>query len=404
MSRYDNDDAVVALLRESVPPVPEMADRVTAIRAKAGRQRTMLWTQALGAVASVLLVVGVAAAVGTAGGRREAGPVAPIDDPLAAGIKAFDTVKSLRFEASSTPTGNPSVPGGQISDEQLKAMLTARITGAAERDGDLQVDGDLSPVMLFGVEEPGEFEVHFRVVDGQSYRSVMPGEDAPKGKTWIAEEGATQTSSRDLTRWLRLGAAFAEDVTYTGPGVVRDEPVAEYRFTVPKRVARFADVVVTFALDGENRLRRVATEIPWTGIFVMMSGDTEGMEGADDSTVRVELLVYGYDEPVTVRKPPADKTATAEQMRAIEDAQRDEMTRCLDAAGADHEAADKCFAAHRSSADGCTTETQPDGSRTTSCSKGTYGEVVVDGSAGPDSGWTEYPPGTVVTLQPSPMP
>lgn len=406
MSRYDNDDAVVALLRDAVPPVPEVADRVTAIRAKAGRQRAMIWTQALGAVASVLLVVGVATAVGTSGGSQ-GGPVARLDDPLAAGIKAFDSVRSLRFEASTTLTGSPRLPDGELTPAQLKALLTGRVTGAAERNGDLQLDGDLSPVMMFGFEEPTEVDFHFRVVDGQSYRSTMPGETAPEGKTWVADEGDSQTTGRDLTRWLRLGAAFAEDVEYAGQGTVRDEPVAEYRFTVPRRVTHFADVEITFALDGESRLRRVATEIPWAGVFVMLSGDPGAMQGTDSSTVRFELLVYDYDEPVTVTRPPADQIATAGEQRGIEEARDAAFHACLDAAGQDHAAAEKCFEA-RQDGDECTTETKPDGSWETTCGHGTYTEVVMEGSAsagaGDGGGWTGYPPSGVVTLQPSPAP
>src|SRR5689334_20464850 len=100
MSRYD-EDTIVALLHDAVPPVPDDHDRVELIKHRAGRQRATLWTQALGAVASVLLIVGVAAAVSNAGGSPAV--VRPVSNPLDVLGEALTGITSVRFEASMQP-------------------------------------------------------------------------------------------------------------------------------------------------------------------------------------------------------------------------------------------------------------------------------------------------------------
>src|SRR4051812_10133946 len=102
MTAYD-DDRVIALLHDAVPPTPDMPDRVVAVRHRARRQRTQLWTQSLGAAVAVLLLAGVASAIGGGGGSNT---VHPVQDPLRLVADAFTAQRSVRFEVNINPVGS----------------------------------------------------------------------------------------------------------------------------------------------------------------------------------------------------------------------------------------------------------------------------------------------------------
>ena len=339
MSRYD-DDTIVALLRDSVPAGPEVADRVGAIRVRAGRQRAALWTQALGAVASVLLIVGVAAAMGTPAQTRT-GPVAPVEDPLAALRAASADARSVYVDARMEPVGQPSLAGSELTPAQLRDMLTSHVVGALSRDGDAWFKGDFSFFNTSGMSGAGnELEMEFRLVDGESFQSVPQGLTVPAGKTWIRTEGDSSDSG-DVDRMLRMLAALAEDVRYVGQGAARGTPVAEYRMTLPKAVMKFGDVEVRFALDAESRLRRVWGEVSWLGVMEALAGERSETR-QDPLTVRIEIDLYDWDRRVDVAAPPADKVVTQEDLTGGMHDRVAEVQRCTSEAGKDFEAIRAC--------------------------------------------------------------
>jgi hypothetical protein len=361
MTQYD-EDRVIALLRDAVPAVPDGPDRLTAIRVRAGRQRAALWTQSIGAMASVLLVVGVAAAVA---GPGDGGSVRPVDRPLAALEDALAHEKSVRFEASVSPVGEIRTTAGDSLDAtELSHTLSSHATGAATSDGDLQIDGDLSIAILLG--EPDALDdMHLRIVDGTFYRSALPFDNAPKTATWVREAGETvDIGTADLLRGLRMVAAVAEDVRYVKNATVRGTAVAEYALTVPQRYTHTVDIVVTFDLDAKDRLRQVAAEFsPPSALFLGGITDTEFSSSVSSGTVtygsssttvgaqlsprpsfqpsyhpatpsyyrptpsaspttdtlapftlRVELDLFGYGEDVGIVAPPANETVDSSSL------------------------------------------------------------------------------------------
>ena len=351
MSSYD-DDRVIALLRDAVPPVPEAADRVVAIRSRAGRQRTVLWTQTLGAVASVLLVVGMAAAVSGPGGGDD---LRPLDEPVAALADALTREKSVRFEASMTP----------IDPVAEAEFIASHATGAATRDGDVLLKGDLSFASLLGDDPREEREV--RYVDGVTYVSVTARDNVPAGKKWLRTgEDAPSGGVAVITEMLRNVDSLATDVRHLRTTTVRGEPVEEYRLTIPARYAAGQAVDVTFALDAESRLRRAAAEFSWQRVIgyggsieydesvataravppVAVATPRVGMSPSDGPqptkvwlnptagpsyevmppiptprpdddplNVRVEIELFGYGDDVAIVAPPASEVIAEDDFR-----------------------------------------------------------------------------------------
>jgi hypothetical protein len=400
MNRYD-EDAVVALLRESVPAVPDVPDRVALVRHKARSQRATLWTQGLGAVASVLLIVGVAAAVSTPGGRET---VEPTSEPIRALSEAFTKEDSVRFEATMTPVGSYT---GQA--ERFHEALTAHVTGAVTKDGEMAVEGDLSFAFMFG-DTVGDGESRFRIVDGDFYRSPMKMDFAPKGIEWVQEEGESQVGLADLVRSLKVVDAVVEDVRYVGGATVRGVPVAEYRLTVPEKYLG-DEVTVTFALDGDDRLRRIAAEFSYLAFMTQGQSAEEMPLGGNRLPVRVELLLHGYGDDVDIDKPPAARTMTAEQVEREGQDERQAawaaFEDCVRRAGNEPTAAEECaeelgYPAGMGSLlsggvvnEHCYAETEPDGTVTTTCSD----------SASTSGGWTSTggtPPPPAETASPAP--
>lgn len=377
MSRYD-EDRVIALLREVVPPVPEAPDRIAAVKHRAGRQRTTMWTQTLGAVASVLLVVGVAAAVtGPQGPRR----IDPTDEPLQALALALVKETSVRFEATLEPVGEPrAVPQAGLTSDQVREMLASRVTGAATRDGDFRITGDASFMSswAFGydLDASGDagaqrYDVDFRVVDGVAYRTPsFDDEDLPAGKKWISDRNSEVQDVDDLRRALNQLGMVAENVRYVREYEIASEPVAEYELTIPAKVTSSVPVKVRFALDAADRLRRVTSQFSLSAIMMggsiesesaatlgsgdVSSGWTEYPQGGeqpdlprdvDPLQVKVQVDLFGYGEDVDITAPPAREVVTEESLynESSGSGAGDAIGDCLEAAAGDLKKQRACF-------------------------------------------------------------
>jgi hypothetical protein len=306
MSHYD-DQRVIALLHETVPEVPDVPHRLDMVRHKAGRQRARLWTQTLGAVTGVLVIVGVAAAVSVPSG----GTVEPSSRPLDALTEAFTKESSVRFAMTSKPIGDVSA----ARDDAL-AMYVSDVTGAATKDGDFRLDGKIPLGM--GMLGAADGESHLRMVDGVPYRSVAPFDFAPDGIEWVREEpaGDDRPDVDDLVRALRVAAAFAEDVHHVRGTVVRGVRVAEYALTATPPGAGRA-IEMTFAIDGEDRLRRVAATVDLSALFGIGSEEMPaGSWSGPPPEVSVEVELYGYGDDVDIEVPPAARTMSEDELQA----------------------------------------------------------------------------------------
>ncbi len=290
MSAYD-DERVIALLHEAVPPLPDAPDRVDAIRHVAGRQRTRIWTQSVGAVAGVLLVVGIAAAVAAPGKSRT---LRPVSDPLRVMTDAFLAQKSVRFDVTDHPVGTlPSLAPGDLQ------KVTGHLTGVATRDGDLQADGTIGFLALAAIDEIAP--QHFRVVDGVGYRALGPDDDAPAGKSWIRSDGDSTFDLVKLRQMLRLAEAVAENVRYVGPTTVRGVEAAEYHVTFPEKYTGDVSGDVTFALDADGLPRRIAAD-------VVMDDTEPGLR------IHVTVELFGYGDAVSITAPPASQVVTEQEL------------------------------------------------------------------------------------------
>ncbi|HVF04490.1 MAG TPA: hypothetical protein VNA20_06610 [Frankiaceae bacterium] len=428
MNRYD-EDRVIALLREAVPPVPDAPDRMAAVKHRAGRQRATMWTQTLGAVASVLLVVGVAAAVsGPEGPRR----IDPTDEPLKALALALVNQTSVRFEATMEPIGDPKpVPEAGLTSEQVKEVMTARVSGAATRDGDFSIAGDASFIQSWALgydaamggsratAEELRYDVDFRFVDGVAYRTAMPDEDLPAGKKWVSDRNTDVQDVDDVRRAINLLGTIAENVRYVREYEIASEPVAEYELTVPAKATSSVPVKVRFALDAANRLRRVTSQFSFTkltmgGGYEEMSAEVQpppmsfgsgtgsGWTGysqdtgqdpmppdADPLEVKVQVDLFGYGESVSITAPPAREVVTENELYGAPDSTA--IDECMEKAGKDQQKVQLCFDAAR----GRSSTQPPGGPQPEECVKESDGSVTCTSTAGPyGPGATPPPPGS----------
>lgn len=443
MSRYD-DDHVIALLRETVPAVPEAPDRMAAVRARAGRQRAMLWTQTLGAVASVLLVVGVAAAVTTPGGS---GDLSPTSEPIEALIDALRDESSVRFEATMRLADyDIDVPGA--TDEQIRAAMESKVTGAATRDGDVELEGDLSffNMAMLGAHSNERSEMRFRYVDGAMYRSPMAFDDMPPGKKWVLEESEeAPVEFRQLEKQLRLADAILQDVRYVGRSTSRGTRVAEYEATIPARYANGEAITLRFALDGQHRLRSLAATFSWArvtgldessmifhdevgvGVATPLSPLTTASPGTappppvkpprptaspsprpmDPLNVRVQVELFGYGDDIDITKPPAAEVVRgAELYDSYEDEYSsgyDELQQCLDDAES-HDEQRVCYEAAEKSGAGGWTEYGSRGECTTAPDGGTRCDLATVAPPPPSGRRPASPVSPAPTAEASPRP
>jgi hypothetical protein len=394
MTAHD-DDRVIHLLRDAVPPVPDVADRVTAVRQRAGRQRVQLMTQVLGAAASVLLLVGVAAAVANPGASK---PVPPAADPLRDLAATFAKQTSVAFEFRTTPVGpTGGYPSGIFeqgngSPEESAKALTSHARGAVSIDGTGWLDGDISILGFFIGAEDEEF--HLRLTRDAAYRSVTERDQAPAGKKWARSETGEDDDfpkPADIEKWLRVGTAFAEDVRFVRSTEVRGVQVAEYALHVPDRYTNGADVDITLFLDKDGLPRRLTTEVSMTKLFEMDgSGYFGGYPGSSPppppapNVVRAELDLFDYNEPVHVDVPPAGEVIDEDTLMELTEQRmseaHDRYTECMRAAGKDKRAQQRCadefeqatgypggmFTVPEYHEDGCSTSAEP----------GVTGEIV----------------------------
>ncbi|HWL36939.1 MAG TPA: hypothetical protein VNQ77_12165 [Frankiaceae bacterium] len=291
MSAYD-DERVITLLRDTVPEVPDVPHRLDMIKHRAGRQRARLWVQAVGAVTGVLLVVGVAAAVG----RRDDGPVEPVSRPIDRVADALADAESLRWKLSLTAA------------EEITAEETASLgsfipwfTGAATKDGDASM-----------VSAPGNNPEDKIVVDGVVYsRSHAVG--LPPGEWWIrGERESAPPDVADAIRWLRIAEAFAEEVRYVGQTTVRGVRAAEYHVTTSVIQDFGTRLEVTFAMDAKDRPLRVASTFVFADLAQRIGmGFTEDDRKHSGFDATLELLLYDYGDDVGIEAPPEDRTMTS---------------------------------------------------------------------------------------------
>jgi hypothetical protein len=403
------DDRVLALLRDAVPPVPDAPDRLAAVRARAGHQRSTVWSQVIGAAAAVLLVAGVAAAVGA----PRPGEIRPSSRPLAHLAEKLARQTSVSFELTTRRlTNEAGAPQGSAA--------TSALRGAYARNGDLHVDGNLG-ILGMSVGERGDLSM--RGVGGVTYRSVTPFDHAPAGKIWVREtDGATATTGAQIESLVSKATAIARNVHYVRPGVVRDTKVGEYVLTVPGRYVGGTDLNVAFALDADGLPRRLSADVSLRQLFAMTSagsaGSDDGYDGADLApdagwsafVLHVELDLFDYGRPVDVSPPPTSQVIDAEALREMQEkkiarAQQDYET-CLRKA---HDAAgfQACSlimsrmigfgASVPPTATSCTTVTQPDGTQQREvCGQGVHVSPAVPGSTSSGTGWA------VATVQPAP--
>jgi hypothetical protein len=295
-----DDERVITLLHDAVPAVPDLPDRVDAIRRRAGRQRAQVWTQTIGAVAAVVVLVGLASAVAAPRG----GTVRPAGDPLKNLAATFAAQPSVKFEITTQPTG--SVVGtSRLPASVATQVLTSHATGAVARSGEFHIDGDLSALVMLG--EDSEFaDTHIVSAGGAVYRPISKYETsgAGAGKKWV-REALPRFSPADIQRVINLGLAFTDDVRYVGPAVVRDTNVAEYALTLPARYAGGESLTIRFALDRDGRPRRIETDVDLLRLFGGIDdSDPAAQEAVPSYRVHVQLDLFGYGSAVSVTAPP----------------------------------------------------------------------------------------------------
>lgn len=294
MSTYD-DERVIALLHDTVPAVPDLPDRIVAIRHRAGRQRARMWSQTLGGTVAVLVVVGGTAAL--ANGGKPCG-IHPVQDPLRVATDAFVAQRSVRFELTT------HVVGGLPAGADLITKSDSDLVGAATRDGEVQLDGTFGFFGLLSGNAETSGDAHLRVVDGVTYQRGFTYQPAPPATPWIRMEGHSETSIAEITTALRVATAVVDHVTYTGTVEVRGASAASYRATIPARYTHGAAVDATFALDDEGRPVRLDAEFPLSAFESELPAESAGIR------VHVRLELWDYGTPVTIEAPPADQVVT----------------------------------------------------------------------------------------------
>jgi hypothetical protein len=262
-----NDERVIALLKESVPVVPDVPSRVSSVRSLASRQRTYARLQALGAAASVVLVVAGITAVARAGGGDR---VRPVGNPVARMAFAFSRQESVSFETRVTANGHHASTHGSVRGHDL-----------------VSYGGLLTPLSEV---EP---ETEYRIVGGKGYQSILPGDPAPPGVSWKSMTITGETGADPFAFAAEALRKGLSGVRYSAQGEVRGVPVA--RYTAYLRVGGDAHAAtLTFALDGDGLPRQVAVDGP-ESIF--------GGDRADRIHMEVDLFGYGHVAPIVAPRP-----------------------------------------------------------------------------------------------------
>lgn len=261
---YD-DERVVALLKESVPAVPDVPGRVDAVRRLAGRQRTFAQVQVLGAAASMVLVVAAVAAFVRPGGTDE---VRAVRDPARVMRTALERAGSYRFEVTTAV------------EQEGKPAEVDTMRGAATADDSVYV--------IESAPREGRAEYRVRVVGGYAYRSPAPGEVLPPGKRWVrmpASEWNERVSDFGKGRdGEEPEYRFVRSTTLDGVGV------AEYEALTGPGQGMTSTSRITVALDAKGRTRRMVV-----------------VSEAAPLRITMTITYSGFGEPVHVEPPPADE-------------------------------------------------------------------------------------------------
>jgi hypothetical protein len=255
--------------------------------------------------------------------------VRPVKDPLKAMGAAMAAAKSVSFEAH-THAVDPDATLNGVPEDIAKRVANASLTGTISTGkGDFQFDGDLAEVLVYGNWQVPV--LHARRVDGTIYRTPdWETKNLPPGKKWIRYVAdADNVTDPDfdpkaVEEQLTFLCSFARDVHYTGPGTERGVDVARYQLTVPGKLLGTDDITVSFALDGDDRLRQIAANVDAVPIL-RRTADFQGKNHATGSyAVHVEVEFFDYDKPVHVTPPPAAEVVSP--MDAFSYTHRDQGT------------------------------------------------------------------------------
>lgn len=246
---YD-DERVIALLKESVPAVPEVPTRVDSVRRIAARQRTAAVVRGVAAAAS-LLVVAVSLVLLRPGAASE---VKPVRDPIPTMVRHFRS-GTVRVEASM---GRP---------EDLRRIRAA-----------YRLDGSRMQEFRNGTET--------RIVDRTVYERA---EDAAPGTPWTRYTSRAPRPQPSLVASLEEWMPYVSDVRYAGQGKSRGVRVAEYTATMASEIVGMPDspLSVRFGVDSKGRLRRFEARF------------TDGYG--------YSFELYDWGKPVDVEAPPASE-------------------------------------------------------------------------------------------------
>jgi hypothetical protein len=366
VTAYD-DERVITLLRESVPAVPDSPARVDSVRRLAARQRSFAGMQAIGAVATVVLVIAAVAALGRPASTVT--PVKPVADPVRTMTAAFLDAKSVRFELSS-----------EMRRKQHGTLGPWRTSGSARGNGDYEYTGyGLTPFAMVESEtKPGSA----RVVDGVTYRSPDSDEVLPPGKRWVRSARPSKNTPRSIAQQLASDPDSFEDVSYVRETSVRGTPVAEYTATSKESYDAGSTVTrYTFALDSDGRPRRIS-----------LTQDIPAGAGKT-GTWSVSIELFDYDAPVAIAAPPAAEVATEAEAQAAKGQTLNELSGCLQGATSQG-GLDDCLRPYEQARD-----TQCDGvfegvhDWSYHCADGSEGETGDTTPAGEELTATAGPPG-----------
>ncbi len=271
MTRYD-DDAVITLLKHSVPQPPELPGRTDAVRRLAGRQRHLVATQTLGCVALVIGLIG--GTVALAGGDR----------PGPGGLR------QISFAAAGP---------GMAAQSTARLDLTIETTGeSAERmriTGIVDLKGRFAKLRLEQTTHGHTDRSDLIQVGDAMY---VTSDELPAGKRWLrAEPGVDGDGQRDT--FGLVAKALLESVT--SATAVGNEEVRGVWTT-------------KFEIDRGKLVDALELELTGTpaGEFVWLDGDglirryaVAGATGGGTASGTLELYDYGVQEQV--EPPPADQ-------------------------------------------------------------------------------------------------
>ncbi len=247
---YD-DERVIALLRESVPAVPEVPSRVASVRRIASRQRTAAALRVVTSAASLLLVAAALVRV------SHVGEVEPVGDPFPRMMEHFGS-GTVRIERRADPVA------GRQSPPTLWELRLDRSQLRVVRD--------------HGATESRVFGGHTATV----MDDVLFTRDTASTPLWVRHTAYRWRETTVVDR-LAEDAPGWVDVAYVGQGRVRGVRVAEYTARPPRDSPGHLWVTFRIAVDSEGRLRLFAETL------------------GDGHTTTYEFFDWG--KPLTIEAP-----------------------------------------------------------------------------------------------------